>query len=58
MIIQISPLNIFCDPSLESSRQDSSNKGLQRMFSLSSKKNYLELSSIPLISGVLSVPVS
>ena len=33
--------NLFCDPSLEPSRRDGSNEGLQHMFSLRNKKNYL-----------------
>ena len=35
--------NIFCDPSLEPSRQDGSNEGPQHMLSLKNKK----LSSVP-----------
>ena len=37
----ISPLNIFCDPSLEPSHRDGSNEGSQHMFSLRNKKNYV-----------------
>ena len=32
--------NIYCDPSLEPSRQDSSNEGLQSIFLWRSKENY------------------
>ena len=41
IIFHISPINIFCDPSLEPSRRDGSNEGSQHMFSLGNKKNYL-----------------
>ena len=34
-------INIFCDPSLEPSRQDGSNDGSQHTFSLRNKKNYV-----------------
>ena len=43
--------NIFCDPSLESSRRDGSNEGSQHMFLLKKKKIIFQLSSIPLISA-------
>ena len=33
--------NIFCDPSLEPSRQDGSNEGSQHMLFLRKKQNYL-----------------
>ena len=50
----ISPLNIFCDPSLEQSRWASSNEGSQLMFLMRNKKklslNYLQY---PFLSGVL-----
>ena len=39
--------NIFCDPPLELSCQDSPNKGSQHMFSLRNKKNYLWIILIP-----------
>ena len=46
----ISPQIIFCDPSLEQSRRDGTNKGSQHMFSLRNK-NIFELSSIPYFLG-------
>ena len=42
IISHISPLNIFCDLSLELSHRDGSNEGPQHMFSLrKNKKSYL-----------------
>ena len=40
IISQISPENIFSNPSLEPSRRDGSNEGSQYMFSLRNKKKY------------------
>ena len=46
--------SIFCDPSLEPSRRDSSNEGSQHMFTLRNKKNLsLNYSQYPLSYGVL-----
>ena len=39
IIFNISPQNIYCDPSLEPPRRDGSNEGSQCMFSLRNKKN-------------------
>ena len=44
--------NIFCDPPLQPSR-DNSYKGSQCMFSLRNRKITFELSSIPPLSGAL-----
>ena len=42
-IFHITPLNICCDPSLESSLQDGSNEGSQHIVSFRNKKNYLQI---------------
>ena len=41
IISHISPSKHICDPSLEPSHRDGSNEGLQHMFLMRNKKNYL-----------------
>ena len=47
-----------CDPSLEPSHGDSSNKESQHKFLLRKRKIIFELSSIPLLSGAVLVLVN
>ena len=47
IISHICSENLFCDPSLESSHGESSNKASQYMFSLRVRKIIFELSPIP-----------
>ena len=43
IIVNISPQNFYCDPSLELSCPDGSNEGSQYIYWSRNKKNYLEL---------------
>ena len=49
----ISQLNIYCDPSLEPSHQDSSNEGSQYMFLMENMANYPKI--MPVTSSYLEL---
>ena len=56
IILHTTPLNIYCDPSVEPSHRDGSDEGSQQMFLLRKKEKLsLNFSQYPLFSGALIV---